>query len=473
MLADEAVDDWTRQVEETADRLARDALQQLHNTAQPRPSQPPVGRSTLPPGLFDPTLLNYPLPSQPPERAHRVAKLAAVTASLPAARPPTVLCESASLLSAVDAVLAEAEAVLKREQAVNDTEQMESKQMERRQQRVERHTAAAQLSETRQQHRQPASHSKQHTAPTSHNTFTTSTIHTPTTPHTKSISALQSQASHSAEIIRIKKAIELRTEQRRRERDEAVKAEMLDRQRRDIIARYEEVEGKRREEERREQEEVQLKEQLETQTKQQQDQQHKEEEESKRQQLKQELEDKKRLAAEAIRQQRQLVKHQQQQQLLAQYTKTLQRRADKRLLQQAWQQWLTAVLEARRSKQSKAVSVWRYNCTVRYFRLWRSVVGHARGERRRVAEESMRRRKEDRRVQAEAHWKLNGTQRSDTVTQRKLLTERLLCNSLSHVHMLVSALWIGCSLRGGGACKCRVSLSHTSISRACCLTTNC
>jgi len=220
----------------------------------------------------------------------------------------------------------------------------------------------------------------------------------------------------------MKKAIELRTEQRRRERDEAVKADMLDRQRRDIIARYEEAEGKRREEERKrreedrkDQEDELLKTQQERQAKEQQEQKLRQDE-GKRQQLRQELEDKKRQAAEAIRQQRLLAKQQQQQQLLANYTQTLQRRTDKRTLQQAWQQWLTAVVELRRQKQSKAVSVWRYNCTVRYFGQWRTVVRQVKEERRRVEEESLRRKKEDRRVQAAAHWKLKSEQRSASMS---------------------------------------------------------
>ena len=425
LSAEGSVHEWTRQVAETADRLARDALQQLHTaTSHPRPTQQPLARSTLPPGLFDPILPNHPLPSQPPERAREAAKLAAVIASLPAPRPPppTAPSESASLLSAVDAILAEAEAVLKREQHADESEQKESRQAERRQHRLERKEAtAAHISETkRQQHRHPAL-STQPILPAKHTTTATSTA-TPSTPHTRPPMAVAALSSRSAEILRMKKAIELRTEQRRRERDEAVKADMLDRQRRDIIARYEEAEGKRREEERKrreedrkDQEDELLKTQQERQAKEQQEQKLRQDE-GKRQQLRQELEDKKRQAAEAIRQQRLLAKQQQQQQLLANYTQTLQRRTDKRTLQQAWQQWLTAVVELRRQKQSKAVSVWRYNCTVRYFGQWRTVVRQVKEERRRVEEESLRRKKEDRRVQAAAHWKLKSEQRSASMS---------------------------------------------------------
>ena len=399
MLADGSVYEWTCRVEETADRLARDAVQQLQS-ASVLPN-----RFTLPPGLFDPCLPNHPLPAQPPARAREAAQLAAVIASSPPPGSPLAPSESASLLSAVDAILAEAEAVLEREQHEGKAEQKASRRAERRMHHVERKEATEQANETKRQLRnEPALQTERH-IPTPHSTTTRTTQRT-----RQSIAALP-QSSHSADVLRLKAAIELRTEQRRKERDEAVKAEMLDRQRRDIIARYEEAEGRRRVEERKEQEDELHISHQETRAKEQQEQKHREEE-SKRQHFRQELEDKKRLAAEAIRHQRLLAKQQQQQQLLTHHTQTLQRRADKRLLQRSWQLWVAAFVEARRAKQLKAVSAWRYHCSGQHFRLWRSVVRQAKEERRRVEEESLRRRKEDRRVQAEAHWKLKCAQRS-------------------------------------------------------------
>ena len=424
MSADGAVHEWARQVEETADRLAREAVQQLQ-TNQPRALQP-LGRGTLPAGLFDPSLPNHPLPSQPPARAREAAKLAAVIAASPAPRPPTVPSESASLLSAVDAILAEAEAVLKRERHADDTEEKEGRQAESLQRRTERQAAITQA-RTHRSHRssQPAPQLRQ---PAILATQAVTALHSTSAlgvSHARLPVSLATQSSHSTEVLRMKKAIELRTEQRRRERDEALKADMLDRQRRDIIARYEEADGKRREEEeRKEQEEDRLgTQQQQRQEKAQQEHTQREraaaaarereaEQESKRQQLKQELDDKKRQAAEAIRHQRLLAKQQQQQQLVAQYTQTLQRRTDKRLLQRMWQQWLAALVDARQVKHSKAVCMWRYNSTVRTFRQWRSALRQAKEDRRRIEDDSLRRRKEDRRVQAAAHWKLRSTQRS-------------------------------------------------------------
>ena len=449
MLASGEVSEWTRQVEETADRLAKEAVQRLHGN-HPLTAQP--GRGTLPPGLFDPVLPHHPLPAQPPARAREAAKLATVLASSPPLRSPsTAPHASASLLSAVDAILAEAEAVLKREQLVDEAERQESKQADRRQQLVERKAAAALANDTkRRQHRPTTLQPAQSIPPTA---LASSPL---TIPIQLPVAAMRVQPAQREEIQRMKKAIELRTEQRHRERDEAVKAAMLDRQRRDIIARYEEAEGKRREEERKEQEHELLKtQQQERQAEEQQRQQEERhrEEEGKRQQLRQGLEDKKRQVAEAIRHQRLLAKQQQQHHLLTQHTQTLQRRTDKRVLQHAWQQWLTAVVQARRLKQSKAASVWRFNCAVRYFRLWKSVARQMKAEKREVGEERMRRRKEDRRVQAAAHWKLQSTQRSATASIRQL--------SISHdesivpltSRLCVCAVSTGSSLRGDGAYK--------------------
>ena len=425
MLADGSLFDWTRQVEETADRLARDAVQQLQSSNQSQPTQHPA-RSSLPAGLFDPALPNHPLPSQPPVRAREVAKLAAVIASSPP--PPTPVAvqrESASLLSTVDAILAEAEAVLRREQYADESEQKEGRQAERRQQLMERKAAAAQALDTKRRQRQQSTpHITPSIPSTSHTTRPHSSSHTQLPPPM----TLRPQSTQSAELVRMKKAIEVRTEQRRRERDEAVKADMLDRQRRDIIARYEEAEGKRRAEERKEQEDELLRTQRERQAVVQQEQKSREDD-SKRQQLRTELEDKKRQAADSIRQQRLLDKQQQQQRQLTHYTHTVQRRTDRQLLQRVWLQWMAAVVEVRRVKHLKAVSVWRYNCTVRWFGLWKSVARRVKEERRRVEEESMRRRKEDRRVQAAAHWQLRNTQRSAT-----LLTRSTACSLPRAMH---------------------------------------
>ena len=409
MLSAGSVQEWTCHVEEMADRLAQEALQQLQLRAD-QPQHAPPRRSTLPPGLFDPSLLpNHPLPSQPPSRAREAAKLAAAIASSPPPPPraPSVASDSASLLSAVDAILAEAEAVLTREQYVDESEQKQSRQAERRRQQVERNTAIAQANGMKhRQQRLLAMQPNRHISPTiPHAGASSPPTHIPLSV------AVGPQAMRSTEIVRMKKESEGRTEQRRRERDEAVKAAMLDRQRRDIIARYEEAEGKRRDEERKEQEEQLHKTQQEG-RKQEQQERAQREEESSRQHIKQQLEDKKRQAADAIRQQRALAKQQQQQQLVAHCTQTLQRRTDKRVLQQAWQQWLAAVIETSRQKSAKAVSVWRYSCTVRYFRLWRRGSRQAKEERMRVEEEKLKRRKEERRVQAEAHWKLKSAQRS-------------------------------------------------------------
>ena len=416
MLADSAVHEWTREVEETADRLAREALQQLHAPAATAASSaPPASRASLPVGLFDPALPNHPLPSQPPQRAREAAKLAAVIACLPAPRPAAAPTESASLLSAVDAVLTEAEAVLRREQKANDVEEKQSEQLDRRKQLNERHAAVARVNErvSRQQPRQQQPLDSAAPIPTATKTPATIRALSPPSSQVRS-TAMRHSTRQSEEIIRMKKAIELRTQQRRKERDEALKAEMLDKQRRNIIARYEETEGKRREEERKEQEHEVLKTQKEAQARDAVEQRQRQAE-SARQQHKQQLEDKKRQAAEAIRQQRLLAKQQQQKQLLAQFTQSVQRRTDQRLVQHAWQQWLEAVREARQAKQAKAASVWRYNCTARNFRLWREVVMRAKVQQRRVEEESLRRRKKDRRMQAETHWKLKHTQRSDAM----------------------------------------------------------